>query len=114
MSGLILNVGAEVSCPHGGRVSPLTVNTRVLLGGTPALVVTDGFPIIGCPFEVPMPGGATPRPCVEVVWNAPAARVLVDGRPVLVASSTGQCLSAEHYPQGPPVQSRLQPRVTAV
>ena len=113
MSGLILDLGAEITCPHGGHVSPVTVNTRVLVNAMPALLVSDGFPIAGCPFEAPMPDGARPQPCTEIVWNAPAARVLVNGRPVLVATSTGQCLSAEHHPQGPPIPRGVQQRVIA-
>ncbi len=113
MSGLVLDLGAAISCPPGGQVSPVTVNTRVLVDGMPALLVNDSFPIAGCPFEAPIPDGGKPRPCTEIMWSAPAARVLVNGRPVLVATSTGQCLSAEHHPQGPPMPSGIQPRVIA-
>jgi hypothetical protein len=113
MVGLILDLGAVITCPHGGRVSPVTVNSRVLLNGMPALLVSDSFPIADCPFETPIPDGDKPQPCTEVRWRSPAARVLVDGRPVLVATSAGQCLSAEHNLQGPPMPSGVQPRVTA-
>ncbi len=47
MSGLILDLGAAISCPHGGQVSPVTVNTRVLVDGMPALLISDSFPIAG-------------------------------------------------------------------
>jgi len=43
MSGLILDLGAAITCPHGGPLSPVTVNTRVLINGIPALLVSDGF-----------------------------------------------------------------------
>jgi hypothetical protein len=83
----------------------VTAHTRVLVDGTPALLVGDGFPVAGCPSE--------PQPCIDVVWSGPAGRVLVDGRPVLVAASTGLCLSVERVPQGPAVPSAVQQRVTA-
>lgn len=113
MSGPILDLGATIACPHGGRASPVTVNTRVLVNGLPALLVSDSCPIVGCPFEAPTPDGTTAQPCTEILWTGPATRVLVAGRPVLVATSTGQCLSAERAPQGPPTASDVQPRVIA-
>jgi hypothetical protein len=113
MPGRILDLGAAITCPHGGQVSPVTDNTQVLVNGMPALLVSDSFPIVGCPFEAPRPHSTGPQGCLQTMWSAPAARVLVTGRPVLVSTSTGQCLSAEHIPQGPPTTSGVQPRVTA-
>jgi hypothetical protein len=113
MPGLILDLGTQITCPHGGRASAITDNTRTLLDGMPALLVTDSFPIADCPFDGPAGDGAAPRPCTSAIWTAPAARVLVGGRPVLVSTSTGQCLSAGHAPRGAPTTSGIQPRVTA-
>jgi len=87
MAGLLLDLGAEMTCPHGGRASALSVDTRVLANGMPVLMVSDSFPIANCPHEEPTPDGATPQPCTENLWSAPAARVLVDGRPVLADRS---------------------------
>jgi hypothetical protein len=113
MPGPILDLGTQLTCPHGGHASPVAINTRVLVNGLPALLVSDGYPIAGCPFQVPTPHGPTPQPCAEIAWQASAARVVVNGHPVLVATSTGQCLTAEHVPQGPPIPSGVQPRVIA-
>ncbi len=113
MPGLMLDLGAAITCPHGGHVSPVTDIARVLVDGRPALLVGDSFPIVGCPFEVPTPGGTRPQPCIDTMWSAPAARVLVTGRPVLVATSTGECLSVERIPQGPALTSGVQTRVIA-
>jgi len=113
MAGLLLDLGAEVTCPHGGRASAVSLNTRVLANAMPVLLVSDSFPIANCPHEEPTPNGARPQPCTEILWSAPAARVLVDGHPVLVDTSTGLCLSAEHIPAGPASPAGVQPRVTA-
>ena len=113
MAGLLLGSGAQMTCPHGGRASAVSVNTRVLASGVPVSLVGDNFPIANCPYEVPGPSGSTPQPCTEILWSAPAARVLVNGRPVLVTTSTGVCLSAEHIPAGPPLTAGVQPRVIA-
>jgi hypothetical protein len=52
MPGLVLNVGATAMCPHGGQMSIVSSNTRVLLGGQPAATFSDTYLIAGCPFVV--------------------------------------------------------------
>jgi hypothetical protein len=113
MPGLILDLGSTIACPHGGHASPVTDNTRVHVEGMPALLVSDGFPIVGCTFEAPTPTTTKAQPCIDTAWSAPAARVLVKRHPVLLSTSMGQCLSAERIPQGPATPSRVQPRVVA-
>jgi len=113
MPSPILHVGAVISCPHAGQVLPVTANARVLVNGMPVLLVGDTFPVAGCAFQVPTPSGTKPQPCTGIQWTVPAARVLVNGQPVLGATSTGRCLSAEGIPQGPPMASGVEPRVMA-
>ena len=74
----------------------------------PVLLLTDTFPVAGCPFQVPIGTGTKPQPCVKIQWTVPAARVKVNGTPVLIATSTGMCQSAEQIPQGPPVVAGFQ------
>jgi hypothetical protein len=112
MPGLLLHVGATAMCPHGGQVTIVSSNTRVLLGGQPASTFADTYTISGCPFQVPVPGGTKPQPCVRVQWLVPAARVRVTQQQAILQSSAGMCLSAEGIPQGPPnivlTQTRVQ------
>ena len=75
--------------------------------------MADTFTVTACPFQVPVPGGTKPQPCVRVQWTVPAARVLINGTPALLATSVGIDQSAEGIPQGPPVVSAVQPRVVA-
>lgn len=110
-TGFILDLGAEITCPHGGRAVQVTPHSRVLVSGEPALLMDAGFHIAGCPFEVSTPDGAAPQPCVRVLWSVPAARVLVSGRPVIVSTSAGSCVSAELLSQGPPMRTNVQSRV---
>ena len=41
MAGFILDAGATITCPHGGRVTMAPRATRVALGGKPPLLVDD-------------------------------------------------------------------------
>lgn len=103
----IYHVGATAQCPHVGQISTVSSNVRVKVSGMAVATVADIFTVVGCPFNV----SGTPRPCVTVQWFSPALRVRVMGAPVVLASSTGICLSAEQIPQGPPQVLATQPRV---
>jgi hypothetical protein len=111
--GAILHVGAVGSCLHGGVVS-VTAVSRVFVSGQPVGTVADNYPIAGCLFQVPVPGGTKPQPCLRVQWTVPATRVLAMGKPVVTQASTGICLPAEQIPQGAPAMTTVQPRVTAL
>lgn len=113
MPGPVVHVGASIVCPHAGSVSVISANTRVLVGGQPAATLADTYPVAGCPFQVPIPGGTKPQPCVTSRWLVPATRVLVNGQPVIIQTSTGICQSVEQIPQGPPTVVAAQPRVVA-
>ena len=107
-SGPLLHVGMTAMCPHGaGQVQAIPSNTRVLLGGQPAVTVSDTFLIAGCPFTVPP---SKPQPCMKVQWISPAMRVQIGGQPALLTTSSGICQSADQIPAGPPTISVTQMR----
>src|SRR5215203_4617291 len=108
MPGFLFHVGASAICPHGGQVSTIPTNTRVLVSGQPVATLGDTYPVAGCVFTVP---GPKPQPCVKVQWLVPAARVLVNGQPAILQTSTGICQSVEQIPQGPPTVIATQMRV---
>lgn len=112
MPGNLLHVGAQLMCPHGGTVSIVSSNTRVMVGGQPVATAADTFTIAGCPFQIPTPGGPKPQPCVTIQWMQPALRSTVSGTPPVLSTSVGMCLSAEQIPQGPPTVVFSQFRVT--
>jgi hypothetical protein len=109
MPGFLMHVGASSICPHGGQVSAITTNTRVLVSGQPVVTAEDEFLVAGCPFTVPV---AEPQPCVEVQWVVPATRVFVNQEPVILFDSVGLCLNPEQAPQGPPTVISTQTRAT--
>jgi uncharacterized Zn-binding protein involved in type VI secretion len=97
-SGLFLHLGATIKCPHGGQVSSITSNTKVLVAGQPVLNETDTFNVSGCFFTV----GNKAQPCVILKQFAGTTRVLINGQRVVVQDGSGICQSAEQIPQGAP------------
>ena len=100
-------------CPHGGSMTTIPSNTRVMVSGQPVATMVDTSTIAGCPFQIPIGTGTKPQPCVTVQWLVPATRVTVNGQPALLQTSTGLCKSAEQIPQGPPTITVNQARVIA-
>jgi hypothetical protein len=108
MPGFLFHVGAVAACPHGGQVTTVSGNTRVFVSGMPVATMADTFPVAGCAFVVAL----KPQPCVLVRWLVPAARVLVNGQPAILMTSTGLCQSPEQIPNGPPIVGATQTRVS--
>lgn len=111
MGAKILDSGCSIQCPHGGKATIVTGNTRVKVDGPFALLATDTFIISGCSFTVP-PG--TPMPCLTIQWLAPATRVKVNQTPVLLQTSVGLCLNATNAPQGTAVVNGNQTKTGGV
>jgi hypothetical protein len=105
-----LNPASVVSCPHGGQAQHVPSQSRVLVGGAPALVQSDAGTVAGCAFTIPP---SKPSPCTTIRWTVAAVRVTAGGTPLLLASSVGLCNSPEQAPQGPPMVGATQPRVQA-
>ncbi len=96
MPGYVIDAGAAIVCPHGGRGMPVTTTTRVRVGGLPPILDSDRVVVDGCAFDV----DGAPSPCVLVRWLMPSTRLLVDRTPVVLSTSTGLCVSATGAPQG--------------
>ena len=107
MPGPLFHVSAVAMCSHGGQVQTISTNTRVLVGGMAVATMSDQFVVAGCAFNV----GGVAHPCVKIQWLTPATRVLVNGQPAILQTSTGLGLAADQAPQGPPAVVSTQPRV---
>ena len=118
MPGLMLHTGAGMQCTHAAPATIAPAQTRVLVMGQPVAVLSAQITVAGCPFQIPIGTGTKPQPCVLVKWTMVSARVKVMGQPVLLQAAPGPgagiCQSAEQIPQGPPVVTVLQTRVTAL
>jgi hypothetical protein len=113
----ICNANAVITCPHqAGMVKPIPQQMQVLIGGAPALRITDmpGAPIMGCP-NLPTPGTPTFVPCVSVV--APAVmgstKVFIGGAPALLATSLMTTNCVVPVPNGATVKMAGQMLVNA-
>ncbi|MEX0348084.1 MAG: hypothetical protein AB3N15_01580 [Paracoccaceae bacterium] len=87
MSGPILHLGATVTCSHGGQALPVAPSARVLVNGQPSVAQTSPWTVAGCAF-VPIGGNG---PCVSANYVVGATRVLIDGAPAVLMSSTSIC-----------------------
>jgi hypothetical protein len=106
--GSLLHQGVTITCPHGGSATVTPANTRVSVGGNPVLLVDDASTVAGCAFNI----SGAPSPCMRVQWLAPATRVTVTGKPVLLSSSVGLCVNAGGVPQGPATVPGYQTQVS--
>ena len=103
MPGPLVHTNAVVQCSHGASVQvPPPAPPRVFANVTQAVLsLSQMHTVIGCPFQIPTPGGPKPQPCVKVLIE-PATRVFINGSPALILTPAAVCQSAEQIPQGPP------------
>src|SRR5512145_670400 len=88
MPGFLIHVGAQVFCAHAGQAQPTAPNLRVLVTGQATVLITAPYMVAGC--TLPPPPGAN-GPCVSGQWLSGTARVMSNGQPLVVLSSTSIC-----------------------
>lgn len=110
MPGPLFHVGAVAMCPHGGMVTTISSDTRVMVTGMPVATIADQYLVAGCAFNI----AGVPTPCLRVQWITSATRVLVNGVPPITALSTGLAMLVIGAPGGPPIIVQTQPRVSAL
>lgn len=108
MPGPLYHVGATTMCPHAAPAQTIASSQRVMVSGMAVAVLTDSTMIAGCPG---IPPSGIP-PCTKVQWLTGATRVLVNGLPPLLQSSTGLALNPA--PAGPVTIVATQTRVVAL
>jgi hypothetical protein len=114
----ICNVNAVITCPHqAGIAKPIPKQVQVMVGGAPALRITDmpGTPILpGCP-NLPTPGTPAFVPCATIV--APAIqgslKVMIGGQPALLGTSLMTTNCVVPVPNGATVKFAGQVLVNA-
>jgi len=107
MPGFLVHVGAQVMCAHGGQAQPTVPNSRVTVSGQPTVAITPPYTVAGCTLPPPTVANG---PCVTATWSTGSTRVLSNGQPLVLISSTSVCA-----PTGTPlVITTTQTRVTAI
>jgi hypothetical protein len=114
----ICNINAVITCPHqAGIAKPIPKQTQVIIGGAPALRITDmpGTPIMpGCP-NLPTPGTPAFVPCATIVAPATpgSTKVMIGGQPALLATSLMTTNCVVPVPNGASVKFAGQSLVNA-
>lgn len=93
MPAPIITSAAKIMCAHGGQVTLIPKQVKVLAGGQPVLCVGDlvGSPIVGCA----QPTTSVTVQCLAVASEIPipmvgmSPKVMVNGKPVLLAGING-------------------------
>ncbi len=80
MPGPVVTAASVAMCPHGGPVSIVSSDARVLASGAPVATIADQFMVAGCAFTIP-----PPLPCLMIQWLMGATRVLINGIPPVLA-----------------------------
>lgn len=88
MPGLLVHVGAMVTCSHGGQAQPTVPNPRVLVSGQPTVFTTAPYVVAGCALPPPPLANG---PCITAQWLTGTVRVLSSGQPLVVQSSMSLC-----------------------
>ncbi|BDA71099.1 hypothetical protein CAL7716_052650 [Calothrix sp. PCC 7716] len=115
MPGYIVHVGAITNCfhPPGTVTANPSSPPRVFVNLNQAvLTINDLHTVAGCPFQVPVPGGTKPQPCVNVRVQA-ATKVFINGVAAAIFTPATLGYSAEQIAQGSPNASLIQQRVIA-
>jgi hypothetical protein len=86
----IVNASAVITCCHAGPVVVIPKQTKVLIGGAPAICAGD---IAGNPTTCPVPPSPASKPCTtSTVLPVPGAsvstKVMVMGKPVMLGNPT--------------------------
>jgi hypothetical protein len=114
----ICNINAQITCPHQtGLAKPVPKQTKVMIGGAPALRVTDmaGTPILpGC-TNLPTPGTPTFVPCATIVAPAtpPSTKVMIMGVPAMLSTAMMTTNCVVPVPNGAMVKFPGQMKVMA-
>ena len=84
----IANISAQITCCHAGMVTLFPKQTKVMVGGAPALCAGD---IAGNPTICPVPPSPASKPCTtSTVLPVPGAsistKVMIMGKPAMLGN----------------------------
>ena len=111
----VLTAGSSVKCLHQGTVQLSAGQQKLKVAGNAVLVMGDlmGKSISACP--VPTAGPPPTKPCTTTtaMLAGTAAKLKVDGKPVLLETANGTTDGLAPAPGTWSVQSAAQTKLTA-
>jgi hypothetical protein len=82
MPGFLIQIGAQMMCPHGGQITIVPAGGQVTIDGTPVATVAATGTVVGCANV-----GPGLKPCTTVTWTTGTTRVTMNGVAALVPTS---------------------------
>lgn len=84
----VVNASADIACCHQGKVAVIPKQTKVLVGGAPAVCAGD---IAANPCVCPVPPSPASKPCttatvLPIPGASVSARVFVQGKPIMLGN----------------------------
>lgn len=107
-AGFILTSRSMILCMHGGMVMHLPTGfSGELINGEIPMTLNDTYVVVGCPHTMP----GMPSPCTSVVWITASTSRFINGVPVLIHTSIGNCMNISGMPQGIAIIASFQTTV---
>lgn len=117
MPGYPLTVSTAASCLHKADASIVPNQQKVTILNQPVAITISKINVAPvCPFTLP---GGKRSPCLSIRWDGTSSKVTVLGKPLLLmpppgsGSGPGNGISPEQAPQGPPIVTSNQTKVSA-
>lgn len=108
-AGFILTARSMILCPHGGMVMHLPTSfSGELINGEIPMTLNDTYVVVGCANIMP----GMPSPCMRVQWITASVSRFINGVPVLIHTSIGNCLNPSGMMQGIAIIASFQTTVT--
>jgi len=87
MGAFLIQMGATVTCSHGGQAIATAPNPSVTIEGQPTVLLTAQWAVAGCPLvPPPLP------PCVTAQFLAGTTRVTSQGQPLASMNGASICV----------------------
>lgn len=104
MPGCLIDMGATITCLHGGTATAVTSSLRVKADSQAIILQTTSYTVAGCSLTPP-----PPKPfCATAQFTSGATRVTSDSTPVLLADSQATCATTGTGVQVATTQTRVQ------
>ncbi len=110
MPSPMIQVGAQLLCPHGGTITLIPAGVSVQSDGQPVASTSATGVVAGCTNTVASLGQV---PCTTVTWTMGAVQVTLGGVPALLSTSLAVFNCSPPLPPLPATVIQTQNHATA-